>query len=524
MGIPFFFKYLCRKHKQCLLTLSEFQQNINVDNLYFDLNGLIHPSCQEAKQDKSGKKTLEEKIALKTLENVSNIIELVNPSHSVGLYVDGVAPFAKITQQRSRRYKSLLLREKINLIKERFGKSIDKWDTNMISPGTPFMLFLMSYFENNLYKLQKQYNKLNIHLSTSDEEGEGEQKIMKEMRNEKGEEKVRVIHGLDADLIMLCLLSEYSHLYLFREDTSHSNGVQKKYIILDIDNLRKAIVNEVNENSKISLNYENKNIICDYVFMCFLVGNDFIPSLMMLSIDKGDINLLLKIYTKCLGKYKKHITNGKIINYDILLEFLKDLMKLERDYLKLHHHNYLKKRYHNSKNLDPYDIEINKIEYAPLIDKKTMNLHDDNWEYNYYSMSQNISNIYQQDKKNICQQYIEGINWIIQYYQSDCPSWSWTYSYLCSPLVKDLVFFLESNKNINIIFDELPPLTPERQLLSILPPESLESIPVFKDIPKDNEYLYPRFFEINQAYKTFEHQCYPYLPQMSYNLVNSIII
>ena len=71
------------------------------------------------------------------------ICKIVRPSTCIYLAVDGVAPRAKMNQQRSRRFRSSLEREE--LMKELLaaGQDVpadeDAFDSNCITPGTEFM-------------------------------------------------------------------------------------------------------------------------------------------------------------------------------------------------------------------------------------------------------------------------------------------------------------------------------------------------------------------------------------------------
>ena len=78
-------------------------------------------------------------------EQITNYLDYledyVKPTKTMNIFVDGVAPLAKITQQRKRRYKTMYDIEKTNEIKLKYGEKLDKlsWTNICITPATKFM-------------------------------------------------------------------------------------------------------------------------------------------------------------------------------------------------------------------------------------------------------------------------------------------------------------------------------------------------------------------------------------------------
>jgi 5'-3' exoribonuclease 2 len=84
------------------------------------------------------------------------VVAMIRPRKLLFMAIDGVAPRAKMNQQRSRRFRSaqeakVKAEEKELAIKEweAMGKEVSDewkneqaWDTNAITPGTPFMTLL----------------------------------------------------------------------------------------------------------------------------------------------------------------------------------------------------------------------------------------------------------------------------------------------------------------------------------------------------------------------------------------------
>jgi 5'-3' exonuclease len=83
---------------------------------------------------------------------IEEYIKLVNPSETIYIAFDGVAPVAKLNQQRCRRYKSHYQ----NQMKKSIYKNsqADAWNTASITPGTKFMNKLN---ENINYQILEVY-------------------------------------------------------------------------------------------------------------------------------------------------------------------------------------------------------------------------------------------------------------------------------------------------------------------------------------------------------------------------------
>ena len=269
MGIPYYFSYLIKNHSTII---SKLDALCNIDNLFIDSNSLIYDSLNFEKFENTSQ--FENYIIKNVLIKLEEIINTINPTENIYIAFDGVPPFAKINQQKNRRYKSAYL----NKI---FKKKI-VWDTCAITPGTLFMTNLnnavASHFNKKFFNSQNK--QINVVLSLSNENGEGEHKLFKYIRESTSiSQKNNVIYGMDADLFMLSLnhLKYTQNIYLYRETPLFINQLDKslnpnqKYII-NINCLGNIIVNEltgegVNVIKTSNANYYNK--IEDYIFICF---------------------------------------------------------------------------------------------------------------------------------------------------------------------------------------------------------------------------------------------------------------
>ena len=112
MGIPSYFSYIIKNYSNIIKNLQYFQNNsVNFDSLYMDCNSIIYDSVHMLERSiNSGElelpKDFESLIISTVIEKIKNYVDFIKPSETLFIAFDGVAPFAKMEQQRTRRYKS----------------------------------------------------------------------------------------------------------------------------------------------------------------------------------------------------------------------------------------------------------------------------------------------------------------------------------------------------------------------------------------------------------------------------------
>ena len=249
--------------------------------------------------------------------------------------VDGVAPMAKIKQQRMRRFKSAIQAEEEARIRAQAKNTSyipkPRWDTNAITPGTKFM--------DKLTTALKAYAKTNpkhINVSSSDEAGEGEQKIMDYLRNNVNNTNKytdAVIYGLDADLIVLSLYAYAKQgitIDLFREEVE-MNGLiksnpdgEESFLYLNCEIMSKALYEAYAKPDQTL-----QEFILDFVALMSILGNDFVPHGMSLKIKDEGIEKLLQIYKECTCP----LLDGKTYNRLALIQLFKAIRDKEAFWL-----------------------------------------------------------------------------------------------------------------------------------------------------------------------------------------------
>ena len=180
MGVPGFFAWLLKNNIHNNIVLNKIDK---IDNLYFDANCLFHPKCFDILKLYQNEKNIEklEKLMMdRIVKYIDYIIKYVNPTELIYIAVDGVAPVAKINQQRKRRYKSVIDKTYQNILNEKYNiEKNDIWSNIVITPGTEFMIKL----DEHLNKYIKKYKNIKLIYSSYKECGEGEHKIIRYIKD-----------------------------------------------------------------------------------------------------------------------------------------------------------------------------------------------------------------------------------------------------------------------------------------------------------------------------------------------------
>eukprot|EP00904_Undaria_pinnatifida_P010881 jgi/Undpi1/6923/HiC_scaffold_21.g09397.m1 len=475
MGIPKLFRWLTDQYP---VISQRLDQGLNehtapIDNFYLDMNGIIH-MCTHANDDEFvelNEKEMFRRIFIFT----DRLFKLVRPRRLLYLAVDGTAPRAKMNQQRSRRFRSSKEAEQ-NMAEmvQREGKlpDVPRFDSNCITPGTDFMFKLSKAFRAWIeYKMDTDpfwQQNARVVFSGPDVPGEGEHKVMDYIREAREtepdwrEDLRHCLYGLDADLIMLSLVTHERHFSLLREKMSVRHSRRKKpkdpitYARNDFELLEVSLLREMlrlqfqaeASDPKLPFKFELERVIDDFVFMCILVGNDFLPNVPHLDIADGALNHMMNMYKLLLPKMGGYLTKKEDIHHGRLEMFMHEVSRREAMYFR-----------HRG------------VEESDLVFQDPVRYQD-----RYYETKLGLEREDVEGRKLIVKHYLEGLYWVLKYYHVGVDaggSWSWYYPHLYAPLASDMRGLM----NVDISFEKGRPFPNLLQLLSVLPPQSADFLP-----------------------------------------------
>tara|TARA_B100001287_G_scaffold275576_1_gene283551 strand:- start:4309 stop:5907 length:1599 start_codon:yes stop_codon:yes gene_type:complete len=517
MGIPSYFSYIIKNYSNIILNQRQLSQNdICFCNLLMDCNSIIYDEFRKLEKD----------IAKNTLSNIENIlinnvintiglyIKKISPSKTVFIAFDGVAPFSKMQQQRTRRHKGDIIC-KINDIIGCDEENI-KWSTSNITPGTNFMNNLSNRVKKSFSNLESHFGVEKIIVSGSDDYGEGEHKMFKYIRN-KNDTGNTLIYGLDSDLIMLSLFhcKQMKQFFIYRETPEFGknlieNNEKSDYLFMDIHRLAKAILNEMN------CSIDNYHRLYDYIFMCFLLGNDFLPHFPSLNLRRNGLDILLEIYKNNIGNNSSRF----FINKNLQIQWrwvgflMNELAKNERERLLDEYtaRDKLSKRKWNLSDIENREFTVQNIPVIYRQKELFIAPQQQFWEHRYYnSLFSDSVNI-----KDITNNYLQGLEWVFKYYTCDCPDWKWSYKYSYPPLFKDLCKFFPKKQMTYFQDTNYNPFSQYLQLAYVLPMKNRCLLPEHVEkylLENDLEYFIekPKY---EWAFCRYFWESHPILPEI----------
>jgi len=361
MGLPTFFRWIFERYPKCVTdavkpdpseNLNRANPNDEVDNLYIDVNDILHIAFhpEDAQTPSNFVECMESLTA-----QIEEMVRITRPRQMIYIAFDGVAPRAKLNIQRKRRFEkfqsSTLSKKRLKqlqIYREESGLEYNDpkehdWNSNCLSPGTDFMFKASNYVSNWIQEKQLKdsfWTGLHIILSDSCTPGEGEHKIMQHIRRMRRQPGYNpntrhVVAGRDADLIPLALTTHEPNFRILRQVFYYGKMLkcpmcsrhghcrdcvyppaelpkrpEHEFIFFDINIFRHCFAQDI---MQIQPEISVENVVNDFVFITFFLGNDFLPKIPGLSIRSGAIELLIETYKTHLLVNKDYLTkeNGE---------------------------------------------------------------------------------------------------------------------------------------------------------------------------------------------------------------------
>ena len=539
MGIPSYFSFIVRNHSNII---RKFDPNtIQIHNLYLDCNSIIYDVIHQTEFNKSNIED-EESIIRNICKKIFEYIHLINPTQNVYIAFDGVAPVAKLEQQRNRRYKSWYQSTVYNRIYGTDPKC--QWDTTAITPGTQFMKKLneivYATFGNN--SSSSSYSSINhlkhVIVSGSDVAGEGEHKLFQYIRDNPTQHKDfnTVIYGLDADLIMLSInhLPISPNIYLYRETPHFIKNINSELepnesYMIDIPELTQIIISDMNNDVPLTTT-QQRNRIYDYIFLCFFLGNDFLPHFPSCNIRTGGIHKLLSAYKSTIGSTNQNLTDGNKIYWKNVRKVITFMSEKEQYHLKGEHikrDRYEKRQLPNETPDEKYEL-FNSSPCYNRVYEKAINPYNRGWENRYYVNLFDLddtSSITTDFKRELCVNYMEGLEWTMKYYAQGCIDWRWTYKYNYPPLFSDLLKFMPVFDREFIQPKPKNPVNHLTQLSYVLPKHSLYlmSDKIYKKLTQSKPEWYIDNCGFKWSYCKYFWESHVILPKIDIQLLETIL-
>ncbi|XP_019399395.1 PREDICTED: 5'-3' exoribonuclease 2 [Crocodylus porosus] len=561
MGVPAFFRWLSRKYPSIIVNCVEERpkecngvkipvdtskpnpNEVEFDNLYLDMNGIIHPCTHP--EDKPAPKN-EDEMMVAIFEYIDRLFNIIRPRRLLYMAIDGVAPRAKMNQQRSRRFRASKEGMEATEEKQRVRQEIlakggilpaeevkERFDSNCITPGTEFMDNLakcLRYYVADRLNNDPGWKNLTVILSDASAPGEGEHKIMDYIRRQRAQPNHdpnthHCLCGADADLIMLGLATHEPNFTIIREEfkpnkprpcalcnqlghevkdcqglprekqgegylteSGFVNLQRVQMIMLAVgeveDNIFKKRKDD-EENFKRRQKEKRKRMKRDQP--SFIPGGQFSPQ----ALGSGNRSSPQTISNPRQAAFEMRMQNSTP-SASPNTSFTSDGTPSPAGGIK-------RKAEDSDSEPEPED---------------NIRLWEAGWKQRYYKNKFDVDASDEKFRRKVVRSYVEGLCWVLRYYYQGCASWKWFYPFHYAPFASDF----DGIADLPSDFEKgTKPFRPLEQLMGVFPAASGNFLPpTWRKLMTDPESsiidFYPEDFAIDLNGKKFAWQGVALLP------------
>jgi 5'-3' exonuclease len=448
MGIPSYYRQLVQSVPGLLEKLNQYNSLKWCHHLWIDFNCIIYhcihrPGMPTLAECGGNKEEYEKRLLEEVINYLAYVIDIARPKESVYIAVDGVVPAAKRRQQRMRRWAGT---------PENGGEPV--WNKNAITPGTDFMNKLTSKLEIFIAKREFLQPKIHWRLSGPNDPGEGEHKIMRQLRLLPSiDYKTHFIYGLDADLILLTILHcavyhPAESFFLYREDLGKDNNIvyneptaegnaQESLIIFSIELLMKHIAER--RATVLDMKTTWTAWMIDYVFIMSLLGNDFVPSYITASFKDDGHNIIMRLL---MGLWDKGLR--LVVDAPVAPKYLAEGWQWIYDRLAGADGGGETDEIRFKKLVTKKQAAVEKRRSAmcSLVERRLMNVDGEllpDWKDRAYKEFSGLRGSALTIRRNLAQMHRQAMEWILAYYFGDPVDTDWYYSAWITPFAEDAV-------------------------------------------------------------------------------------
>ncbi len=499
---------------------------MRADCLLMDFNCLIYQCVRDPAlpaYSEEGREAWETALLEAVKRYVVRVWEVAGKPREVYLAVDGVVPMAKIRQQRQRRFKSIWWAA---AEREAGVRGAESWDTNAITPGTEFMEKLGRALKGLCAARGGGGGVPSWSVSGADEPGEGEQKVMAWLRERSGRlaDKNVVVYGLDADLIVLSLLT-MSRLEggvkswrLLRELAEFEGGRAEggAFGALDVAELLGILVPPAMTPAEYMMEYA-----CGMSFL----GNDFLPHSLSIKIREGGHDVL------CRGLTALHTAGERLVDGEGRVRpsgcaaLVAGWAEAEEEWLEEAFEDKYKARGpppRNDRERAMVGVQNLPLEWAEegALWRRGAGLVR-GWRGIYRGRWLRGA-----EAEQVCGEYMRGLQWILDYYLGRAVSYSWYFPWNVPPLWEELLAAFRARDGVAL---EAPavtsPVAPAEQLAMVLPEASWRLVrdAKLRRLPALAPVYWPERFGFFSAGKRWMWECEAEVPILTIDRLRGVL-